>query len=365
MLYVQQKQCSVMPPKTNAERSRTQREKIKNDNVNYEAAKKTDRERKQQARRLKKASATASEKKRKERDAKRRQRQKKKDARAQTTVNDEHNGPYKTKNTLGKAVSKVKRALPATPNRESHVLGALLCSLPREVVREQRNEVCNTVKEPNVRRACLFDTERKKRSDTTSAETVHLVNQFYLRDDVSRMCPGKKDCLSIKDPKTGKREQKQKRLLYLTLSEAHKLFCEEFGEIIGVSRMCPGKKDCLSLKDPKTGKREQKQKRLLYLTLSEAHKLFCEEFGEIIGLTKFTELRPPYVRPMTMHDQEVCMCKYHQNVELLATGIHKVVPAIPCDPVQVAELTVCDLTNTDCVDRIGSSRDPSTRPLDW
>ena len=123
-LYVQQKQCSVMPPKTNAERSRTKREKIKNDNVNYEAAKKTDRERKQQARRLKKASAAASEKKekqRKERDAKRRQRQKKKDARAraQTTVNDENNGPYKTKNTLGKAVSKVKRALPATPNRES------------------------------------------------------------------------------------------------------------------------------------------------------------------------------------------------------------------------------------------------------
>ena len=54
---------------------------------------------------------------------------------------------------------------------------------------------------------------------------------------------------------------------------------------------------------------------------------------------------------MTSHDQEVCMCKYHQNVELLATGIHRVAPGIPCDPVQVAELTVCDLANTDCVDR--------------
>ena len=40
------------------------------------------------------------------------------EARAQTTLNDENNGPYTTKNTLGKAVSEVKRALPATPNRE-------------------------------------------------------------------------------------------------------------------------------------------------------------------------------------------------------------------------------------------------------
>ena len=45
-----------------------------------------------------------------------------------------------------------------------------------------------------------------------------LVHQFYQRDDVSRMCHGKKDYLSIKDPDTGKREHKQKRLLYLTLS---------------------------------------------------------------------------------------------------------------------------------------------------
>ena len=37
-----------------------------------------------------------------------------------------------------------------------------------------------------------------------------IVHQFYLRDDVSRMCHGKKDYLSIKDPDTGKREHKQK-----------------------------------------------------------------------------------------------------------------------------------------------------------
>jgi len=69
--------------------------------------------------------------------------------------------------------------------------------------------------------------------------------------------------------------------------------------------MCPGKKDCLSIKDPNTGKREHQQKRLLYLTLSEAHQLFCEECMDTIGFTKFTEQRPPYVRPMMSHIQSV------------------------------------------------------------
>ena len=102
------------------------------------------------ARCLKNASMTAFEKKEKQR-MRCEKTAETEEAWAQTTLNDENNRPYKTKNTLGKAVSKLKRALPATPNREIHLLllGAILCSMPSE----QRNELCNTVKEPNVPQA--------------------------------------------------------------------------------------------------------------------------------------------------------------------------------------------------------------------
>ena len=188
-------------------------------------------------------------------------------------------GPYKSKNTLGMAVAKVIRALPGTPMRETHVLGAVLSSMPQD----KRDKLCKTVRDTRVRRS-LIDDERKKRSDAIPNQTLELVHQFYLHDDISRMCPGKRDCISVKDSVTGKREHKQKRLLYLSLSESH--------------------------------------------------QVFCREHGDIIGFTKFTELRLPYVKPMINQDQEVCMSKYHQNIALLANGLLKIIPAIPCNPVQ-------------------------------
>ena len=36
-----------------------------------------------------------------------------------------------------------------------------------------------------------------------------------------------------------------------------------------------------------------------------------------VGFSKFVSLRPPQVLPMTLRDHEVCMCKYHENTDLL------------------------------------------------
>ena len=91
-------------------------------------------------------------------------------------------GPYKSKNTLGMAVAKVIRALPGTPMRETHVLGAVLSSMPQD----KRDKLCKTVRDTRVRRS-LIDDERKKRSDAIPNQTLELVHQFYLHDDISRM----------------------------------------------------------------------------------------------------------------------------------------------------------------------------------
>ena len=63
--------------------------------------------------------------------------------------------------------------------------------------------------------------------------------------------------------------------------------------------------------------KEARQKRLLLVNLREAHALFKEGSKLKVGFSDFASLRPPQVLPMTLRDHEVCMCKYHENIDLL------------------------------------------------
>ena len=70
------------------------------------------------------------------------------------------------------------------------------------------------------------------------------------------------------------------------------------------------------------------------MTISEAHQLFLSDFpGTSISLSMFVK-RPQFVWPTSDKDHDVCMCRYHENVALLAAGIHKVAPNVPSDVLQ-------------------------------
>ena len=84
------------------------------------------------------------------------------------------------------------------------------------------------------------------------------------------------------------------------------------------SRMCPGKKDFVSVRE-ETG-RVHRQKRLLLTNLKETHIEFLRNSGRKIGFSKFCELRPPWcvtVDSSGMHS--VCVCQTHQNLKLLVS----------------------------------------------
>ena len=57
-------------------------------------------------------------------------------------------------------------------------------------------------------------------------ETKVKVKEFFERDDVSRLCPGKKDCVSVK-LKDRRKEKVQKRLLLSNLKEIYEHFVTE------------------------------------------------------------------------------------------------------------------------------------------
>ena len=118
----------------------------------------------------------------------------------------------------------------------------------------------------------VFSRPDKKIGKVLPTETIELVQNFYEKDDVSRIMPGMKDFVSVKQ---------------------------------------------------KDGKREHIQKRLILGDLSEIYRLFKEKYEHVkIGFTKFTQLRPPHcVLAGTSGTHNVCVCVHHENVKLMLNAI--------------------------------------------
>lgn len=200
--------------------------------------------------------------------------------------------PYQTASSLGKAVSRTIRAMPNSPTKQAHILAKIAL----EFTPKKRRLVADIIKPP--KRLNLTD-ERKERSDALSAEQVAEVSSFYLRDDITRMCPGRKDCVTVKTP---------------------------------------------------NGK-EKRQKRYLIMNLKEAHEIFTQDAEFSIGISKFSELRPQHVFLTSLRDQDVCMCKYHENLDLLTEGLKKVINNFPHTAEDVVAMTVCSMEIEACVRR--------------
>jgi len=275
------------------------REKIRKDEGLYEASKKKDRERKATEYRKKKASMSTKERasyKLKRAQIQRQWRAKNKKGKVAEKVDghESNTGKNLTPQSLGKAVRKVKKQLPKSPSKASCVIAKVVEGMsPRK--RRSVLEICDSL----VKRRKLESDTRKKRSDALSKESIQEIQQFYHRDDISRMCPGRKECVSVRTP---------------------------------------------------TGK-EVRQKRLLLYNLSEVYEMFKADSKIEVGFSKFVSLRPPEVMPITLRDQSVCMCKYHENIQLMINGINPILPSLPKTAEELLGVTVCDTNNVKCADR--------------
>ena len=118
----------------------------------------------------------------------------------------------------------------------------------------------------------IFSIPAKKRGKLLPADTVNSVKSFYERDDVSRIMPGLKDYLSIKQ---------------------------------------------------RNSKREHIQKRLPFHNLNELYILYKNENEYVnFGFTKFTEMRPQYcVLAESSGTHNVCVYEHHENVKLMLSGM--------------------------------------------
>lgn len=152
----------------------------------------------------------------------------------------------------------------------------------------------------------ILSMPEQRRGKCLPDEVVKSVFEFYQEDEVSRVCPGKKECISVKID--GCKQQKQKRLLLGNLKELYLLF------------------------------KQKQQSKLSSFANSVAQ-------GSVISFSKFCELRPKRcIMAGTSGSHSVCVCTIHQNVKLMLAKLGK-----ECNYHQCIDKIVCSSENKDCM----------------
>ena len=284
--------------KSNAEKQADYRRRRKERMADgeWEEEKRSEAERSRLYRRRKKRRLTIGEKHALldyECQRKRQQRLKKKRA-----LGDTNRESFSSAQTKGRAIRKVEKVLPAQQSRKSEVLQHLLKEHSETLTPTSKKNFCDQVL--GISRRRLIFRERKPRDDKIPDKTKLNIQQFYERDEISRVMPGKKDVKVVK---------------------------------IGASK-------------------EKKRKRILMMTTREAFALYKKEYPtQKVGKSNFQHLRPEWVLPTTGKDHDVCLCKYHENAELLLRKIRTFTDDLPLYVEELVKLSVCSMDDELCVDR--------------
>ena len=105
------------------------------------------------------------------------------------------------KSCLNQAINRIKKSLPASPRKRN------------TVVRKLQEEFIPAVSNKSL--------ASKIHLGSLPTSTIELVNNFYIKEDISQMAPGKRD-ITIRDKKGN--QNMQKRHLYMSVKGAYSLF---------------------------------------------------------------------------------------------------------------------------------------------
>lgn len=96
----------------------------------------------------------------------------------------------------------------------------------------------------------------------------------------------------------------------------------------------------------------KKQKRLLLDTVTNLHEKFCAENSEnAISYASFARLRPFWVRVPAAKDRETCLCKKHENLQLIADKLHQLAVLKSRYLEDVLQQICCDVNERICMFR--------------
>ena len=129
------------------------------------------------------------------------------------------------------------------------------------------------------------------------------------------------------------------------LTEALQAEVIAFYELDEVSRLCPGRKDAVTIRLP-NGDKARKQKRLVLANLKEVYFSFKELHPlSKVGFSTFASLCPQWcVLAGSPGTHSVCVCMHHQNPKLMLQSLTKGLGIAEC-----IKAAVCDVTSEKCM----------------
>lgn len=151
---------------------------------------------------------------------------------------------------------------------------------------------------------------------------------------------------------SGVDEFKMRKFSQLIREDVRKFF-----ERDDVSKMCPGRKDFV------TFRKVRMQKRLLLASEQKLHLKFCETSPYKLGYSTFCKLKPFWVRPPTVSDRETCACKICSNIEFLVSAMYKMNIIDKGDPTELSSYMCCDVNSVACLQRSCTACKNCTIPL--
>lgn len=192
---------------------------------------------------------------------------------------------YKSKQSLFKAVNRVRQSLPQNDDRKKLVLKELFSQYYPEASKMLNKSISQK-------------TNILKQNLRKEINHQHARN-FYSRSDISYEAPGKSDVMFIKNANKQK-ELRQKRYMVMTVGEAYDIYKDE------------------------TDKKN------------------------VINRTKFYELRPQNIFVVNETPHNVCVCQSHSNFDYLCKAL-KSLHGFPSSYQNLLKELTCNPESEDCM----------------
>lgn len=120
---------------------------------------------------------------------------------------------------------------------------------------------------------------------------------------------------------------------------------EQFLQKDQISGICPGKRDIIM----KNGK--EFRKRFLQDTLTNLHQKFCKETKLKISFNTFAKYKPFWIIKSKMSARNTCLCKTHINFDLMLQKLYRLKVLSSSSSHNFISMVVCNLDSKCCMYR--------------
>lgn len=176
----------------------------------------------------------------------------------------------------------------------------------------------------------------KTRQERTSIIAGRIIKQY-------RMQRALKVCTDLPRIRNYRANAGRKSKLH-SAGEQFKASVQEFYCRDDNSRMTPGKKQTI------TKQKKKMQKRLLSDSLRNLHQKFLTDNPRRrISYSLFCKIRPFWVVPPSLQDMETCLCKSHENLEFITTTMQKMKLLEISNLEQLADSVACNPKSKVCM----------------